>query len=318
MMQRITAAIASTAALALLSACGGGGGSSGSSTPPPPAETRLGLTADNQELVARTALAAISFSLEAAGRNGGTSDRVGAEAPTRRALAVSTENLPCPRGGRIVVTLDDANNNTLVDVGDTVTTDFQSCADADGVTTGRLVAQVREASSTIATSRLVLAMQVQNLLTVASNGDREGGSGDLTVTVADDGVGTSTLRVEATRMDLSGRLAGADYSHTVTQLRVESLFEARRFPQRTRLSATAQISSSAFGGLAVSLETPAEFIVLDPDEYPSSGQLLLRGAGGSQLRLAAVNAQQARLELDANGDSVFEASRTVPWTQLGF
>jgi hypothetical protein len=312
MMHRLTA----TLGLTLLSACGGGGGDAGST--PPPAQTVLTITADNQERVTRTALGAVSFSLNASSLGGGDALRGGSAAPTQRALAVSTENVPCPQGGRIVISADDVNNNNTVDAGDRLTTDFQSCADADGVTTGRLVATVREASNVLFSSRIVLGVQLQSLLVVAPNGDREGGSGEMTVTATADGTGTSAILVEAARLDLSGRLAGTDYSHTVTQLRVQSQTETRSVPSRTRLSASAQIASSSFGGLSVSVETQPEFVLLDTDDFPSSGAALVRGAGGSQLRLTAVNAQQGRLELDANGDGVFEASRTLPWSQLGF
>lgn len=310
MMQRLA-----TLSLILLAACGGGGESAG---PPPAVETRLALSPDNQERVARGALQALNFSLDAASFGQGSPQIGGAAAPPVRALAVRTENVPCPRGGRLVVGFDDANNNGLPDAGDQITTELIDCAEQDGsVSTGKLVARITAFEASLGSSRVAISLDVQALSTVAANGDRQSGNGLLTASVAMTGTGVQTVTVESQRLDLAARVAGVDSNLTATGLRLTAITQTRLTPGRTAIGLSAQLAGSAFGGLAVSVETPAEFLVLDGESTPRSGQLLVRGANGSQLRLVALDTQQARVELDANGDGSFERSATYTWAQLG-
>jgi hypothetical protein len=53
----------------------------------------------------------------------------------------------------------------------------------------------------------------------------------------------------------------------------------------------------------------------DADLYPTSGQIVATGAVGS-LRTTALNTTNVQIELDANGDGIYEASKVVLWTAL--
>ena len=51
------------------------------------------------------------------------------------------------------------------------------------------------------------------------------------------------------------------------------------------------------------------------DDYPRAGRLNVVGKNGS-LQATALSTTQVRIETDVNGDGQFDASTTVPWTQL--
>ncbi len=311
-----------TLGAAVLAACGGGG-SSPTSTPAP-AETRLALSAANQQAAARVAMTAIDFSLGAADMGSGRRSAL-ASLTRRQALAVRPlavvgpdATVPCPKGGSIVISLEDANRNGSLDQGDTLSTELRACNSDEGLISGKLVASVREFSSSQFSTRVVMALDVQNLSTQLANGDQQTGNGSFMVTLQDTGTGVSTVLVEAPRFELSGRRAGQTYSTQVSQLRVQTQDEANRVPQQTLLNASAtQIQSSEFGGLSVSLQTDPDFSILAGDIYPSSGAALVQGAGGSRIRLVALNAQQVRVDLDANGDGSYESNATYNWPLLG-
>ncbi len=61
-----------------------------------------------------------------------------------------------------------------------------------------------------------------------------------------------------------------------------------------------------YGYVTVSTSTPLR--VTDGDDNPSSGVLLLTGSGGSQARLTALDALTFQVEVDADGDTMFETT----------
>lgn len=314
-------------ATSLLAACGGGGGGSASAPPPAPVETRLQFSATNEEAVARAALGALDFTLSAAdlGQAPGSS---AAAAPQRQAFAapplqqplvVSNLNvtLPCPSGGRILISHDDANNNGSLDTGDSLSTELQGCTTTEGVGNGRLLMRVREFSSTFFSTLLGFDLDVQALSEQRPNGDLMQGSGRFSVTSSETGTGLRTLLVEVPSLSLSSRVANQTSTHQAVGLRAQTQRQANRVPLGTQIELSAtQLSSSDFGNRIVSLNTAPAFFVLDGDRYPSSGQLLVQGVGVSQLRIVALNASQLRLDRDADGDGSFESSRTLEWSRF--
>src|SRR5207244_3520497 len=57
------------------------------------------------------------------------------------------------------------------------------------------------------------------------------------------------------------------------------------------------------------------FASIDQD-FPDSGQLLISASTRSHIRVTAVSATQSRIEVDANGDGVYENTASVRWADL--
>lgn len=74
------------------------------------------------------------------------------------------------------------------------------------------------------------------------------------------------------------------------------------------------LDSSQLGGV-VEYSMPVVFQGFDSD-YPSSGQLLVTGAGGATVRLIAVDNVNVRIEIDADG--VAPVDETIGTTWVAF
>ena len=49
------------------------------------------------------------------------------------------------------------------------------------------------------------------------------------------------------------------------------------------------------------------------DQFPSSGQIIITGASGSKARQTAISNTQYSLEVDADGDDIYETVTTENW-----
>jgi hypothetical protein len=50
--------------------------------------------------------------------------------------------------------------------------------------------------------------------------------------------------------------------------------------------------------------------------YPSSGSMLVRESGGSAARLTAMSSTSVRIDVDADGDGVFESTMDRTWSDI--
>ena len=79
------------------------------------------------------------------------------------------------------------------------------------------------------------------------------------------------------------------------------------------------ITSSVIPG-TLKYSTPQELVGLSTEPYPRMGQMLLTGVSNSKLRLTIQGSGQpdgvVLVELDANGDDVYESSENYTWAEL--
>jgi hypothetical protein len=73
------------------------------------------------------------------------------------------------------------------------------------------------------------------------------------------------------------------------------------------------LRATALAG-TVYFETP-EALEGPMDDHPEAGVMILRGANGSRIRLTLLG-QDVRVELDADGDGVYEAAKIISWDDL--
>jgi hypothetical protein len=72
-------------------------------------------------------------------------------------------------------------------------------------------------------------------------------------------------------------------------------------------------SAKAGGSFAVATLTPIQ--LYDTDVYPHAGVVEMRGNTGV-MNLRVLSSEQVQVELDANGDGVFESSTPQTWDWL--
>jgi hypothetical protein len=75
-----------------------------------------------------------------------------------------------------------------------------------------------------------------------------------------------------------------------------------------------RVSCAAAGG-AVRIGTLAPVVQYGVEDYPWSCRIEAVGKTGS-LQATALSATQLRIDLDADGNGAFEASKTLLWIQL--
>lgn len=68
----------------------------------------------------------------------------------------------------------------------------------------------------------------------------------------------------------------------------------------------------------VDISTPAPFYFGSAtQDFPDSGQMVLRGANNASIRLTALSSPLITIALDLNGDGTYENTATLKWTDLG-
>lgn len=124
--------------------------------------------------------------------------------------------------------------------------------------------------------------------------------------------GTETVTASADRLTVDAN--GAVFIATSYEATIVDEGDEPDSPFEIEFATTS--SDPRLGG-TVTVETVARFKGLS-NGYPSEGTMLISGAGDTRIRLTALDATNVRLELDADGDGVFEPENTmmITWFEL--
>jgi hypothetical protein len=304
--RRVSAAIGTGL---LVAACGGGGGDG--------APALIDITAANRDSVAHAAAVAIlgpgaSNSIPALGSSGPMAAAWRATSGIvleRPQASIPTPPQQCAISGSVTVTFDDRNNNgVLMEVGESATLVFSQCQDdAHEVVSGTTVVTVTGSTQT--------RWDMTQLSQQATNG-RHGmmidGSFDLSCT-------EPTVTSTRCTFTASGPLRAVVHTHlfddTVTLQR--GFFEDATYETttaHTRSTVRGTVASNAAGG-AFSVTTDVAIGWFEADPYPHEGELRVSGNRGVML-VAPQSATQSRIDLDSEGDGMYEASKLEDWDWL--
>lgn len=298
-------------ALAAFAACGGGGGGGGPDL--------IDLTVGNRDTVSHAAAASLvvlgaSNSIPVLGGPGGVAVvRNVARVVRERPLGViSLPPEPCAVSGRVVLALDDLNNNGQLDLGEPVTIVYEACQDnAFDILNGTAVMTITGGTTTSFSATMTMSQLSQE----ATNGRHSmtlDGSLDLNCAL----LSSTSMRCTSTastpvRTTLRTHL----FTDTVTLQR--GFVEDATYDDgtgHTMSSVRGTIDSSAAGG-AFSVSTDATIGRLYADPYPHEGQIRVAGDRGTMV-IAPQSATQVRIDLDSNDDGAFESSEVEDWDWL--
>jgi hypothetical protein len=345
-MQPSRSFLLASTALTLLTACGsgGGGGDAPASAPAP----TVAITAGNQTAVARATLsgglalagsqtvqsaaaspaAPAAAALEVPATSGtlrgvvaqalahGMLKRPRAAPGAVKPLAVVSETRNCALSGTVTMTTDDRDNNGVISAGDTESIAFNQCRDSTvSLRNGTTVLTVTGVTSDTETRlELSATLAFQQL---AIEQDQAATRIDGTVAVAL--LETPTLfRLTLTvASGLTVAASGPGYSDSITydpgmRFAIES---SSANPPSVTTRFDGSFSATSLGG-RITVATPQPVRRLARDTYPSSGQILVTGSGGSQERITVLSNAQVRIELDADGNGIFETVSIVLWSTL--
>jgi hypothetical protein len=235
-------------------------------------------------------------------------------------LTIAPETIPCSVSGSLTVTIADADNNNEVSAGDTMTFTFNQCreAPADSINGSMAVTLSRfDIVNGLVSFAGTLAMQQLSAVEGARTSTLNGSLGMTYTTL-------STLRTQFTLVvgaaGLSASVNGGGLADSVmfepdfTLNETVTLSTALNGVNTWTSSLSGGFSASSIGG-RVLLEAPVPLVQMENEAYPRSGTMRVVGTG-SALRLQALSATMVRIELDANLDGTYEASKDVAWTTL--
>ena len=295
-------------ALAAFAACGGGGGGGGPDL--------IDLTAANRDTVAHAAAAGmlpLSF-LDSipvfAGPGGVATLRNVAQLARERPMAlIPYPPQPCAVAGRVLLTLDDLNSNSQIDLGEPLTIVFEACQDgAYDVFNGTAVMTVTGGSNTTASFTFAMTQLSQQ----AVNG-RHGLTLDGTLNVEAAELSSNAFRWT---MTAATQVRAGVHTHLFDDsLELLAGFVEEEIADGATGHVTSNmrgtINSTAAGG-AFSVATDTAIGRLYADPYPHEGRLRVSGDRGTML-IAPQSATQVRIDLDSDDDGTFESSEIEDW-----
>ena len=312
---------------AIIAGCGGSsdGGGIGVGAPPasvPPPD--LELTSNNGMQVLQAAYLTASSSGDMAGlvtntgisADPGTVSKLPGQLSKPLSLAVSSvpvgpETVPCNVSGTITISGELENPLTL-SPGDTIDIDADNCDDGLGEVTGGLISTTVDAfAGDIASGAYDMTMTI-----VLTN---------FQVTTADDVLlsnGDVTVMLDTTTPLFVDASVRGDSVATSSNARTETLYEyltaqtidSGITPSPFTMTASGTIDSSELGGV-VEYSVPVTFQGFDND-YPSSGEFLVTGAGGSTIRLVTVDNVNIIIEIDSDGVAPAEETINTTWAEF--
>lgn len=308
-----------TAGIVTTIATGGGGGGGSVAMR---ADPTLLITAENGEAVSTTVLAGAVAMFEISEATQGpllspsasvtpNAHRIGDLAHTYAELQIEGLVQNCIISGTVTLSGDVAQSNTLT-AGDSVTAVFDNCDDNDGfLIDGELSLDVVSVSGDFGSElyRLTLDMVLTDLV-VTGGSETVSGDGDVTLTI--DSLDFPVLVTALSGSELTVGTGNED----ITFRNFDQVFEVDLgvVPEPVSAEVNGRIQSTVLGG-SVDYQTVVT-IRASGDDDPYSGEILIKGADSSQVRIVIVSNQAVRLEIDLEGDGVVDEYIDTTWPVL--
>lgn len=209
-------------------------------------------------------------------------------------------------GGSMTMVWNDADNSGTTTSGDSFSMTLVDCDDSGDTISGAIILENLTLSGDPVSGNFVVSMRMTvDSLTITSGLETSTLDGEVTalLSVVGDQL-TFMFRLNAT-------FSGGDVS----------LFAGTSIDSTVN-TATGDFTYVANGGLDVSplgsvyYRTAVPFTGNGAADYPSAGSLLIRGGGGSSVRLTALDATQAQLDVDEDGDGTYETEIVTTWVDL--
>lgn len=328
-------------AIPLFISCGGGGGG-GSSTP---TTSTVAITSDNAVPVASEILTSGSLLSESAQ---GTGENLTGAVSTDQAKGLGIVDvvfsqmkniqqneadllgdssatgvmqngtMQCDLGGSVSATVNDRDNSGTLSTGDSISMTFTNCSmSADGgvgTMNGRMSMEIHSISGDLVNSGsfdvgVTMTSMVMNLPEVSATL-----SGDMRLQMTFSG-SSLNFTASGTRLSYSEANRARTLAHYSLYLSTPNAMATWTYRYRGSLQ-----SSQVLGG-TVSFQSMADLTGSSTD-FPSAGQIEVTGTkpegaeNNSSLYMTVLNNTTVQLDIDANGDGVYEDTQMVAWSQL--
>jgi hypothetical protein len=303
-------------ACAGLFGCGGGGGGGGGPTGlTPPPSTPIAITAAN---ISQVADASLAPSVGGTGAFGASSSAAAPESNSRALLramqAVSTQAKKPRSSSGLSDAPDDgacsvSGSVTITSSGTSSSIRFNNCSDSVGQSINGFVSAtgVNETATTYAASFSV------DITFTETGSQTLRLVGNFSISETCDALGNNCTGT------FSGSSLGAAHGAEVWFVSSFSITSVEN-GGFTDVTASYTVSSSDLNGsVQVSTSGPIRFVT--GATYPQSGVINVTGAANSSARITInnsnpVDTNAVQVQVDANGDAVFETTNSYSWNQL--
>lgn len=233
---------------------------------------------------------------------------------TQFALQTLGDEFDCVTGS-VVITENDTPPVGELNVGDTITATFNACTDEFGDEyNGTMTVGITQLTGDPDNPPFTIGISVTFNLTITEDGDTFTATGGFNFTLSNDGAGRISIVMSGTNFSLSGMMDGAPINESLTNFRYELTYDENTGDYTVDFSGT--ISTGDLGG-AVTFDTPTPFQGTTSEEFflenPTSGVLVVSGAGGSQAILTVTGMNTVRIDIDEDGDGTFETTINTTW-----
>jgi hypothetical protein len=314
--------------VAVLSACSGGG----DSEPNPVADNRpaVVLSASNYEVAAKEVMSGSSNAANLAEFSGfltGAEVRAGISfsqfVQMKYPLAVNAakqaaylsgvtvnESEACSEGGTVTYSgnVGDEYNPSR---GDDITVTANNCREYGSTINGSMRLRIVNVTGNIDSYPFSVEIEASTDNFGASSG-----------TVTYQSTGSLKMRVNAT--NYSSQNLNITIPSMVSTVSADGKTETFRYLNYglDMIASGSMVSLSINGGLNVpsldgnllNMQTSQPFVFYS--DYPSSGSAIVTTASGEKMRISSSSASTALIELDANSDGTYEASKSMLWSQV--
>lgn len=237
-------------------------------------------------------------------------------APQSVTGATITTSESCSGGGSVSLSINDANGNGVVDVGDSIRLVALNCVEQGETMNGAMSVTVTASSGSASSGgnySMGMGITLENFSSRSATGVSTGnGRMDFTETQAGS---TLTTIVQARSVSVVNTIGNASSTRSLSDYTVQSVTTTTAGVASVSLSVNGTFTSTALDSKSLTVSTLRPFVSTASSIYPTSGQFQVTGASGSNLRLTA-QAANVLIELDADGNGNFETSISKPWSQL--
>jgi uncharacterized repeat protein (TIGR01451 family) len=213
------------------------------------------------------------------------------------------ETEPCPDGGSIHYSGTINNDGT-----GTLTATYNNCRTGQETANGQV-------TLTVSAFNLTFFIPTDSTFTISS------------LTITGPGINqtfTGTLRdqiniitnTETLTFNIDTRDNASGESISAENLIVVDAYNNILSPSSYTETITGRVRDSVHGSVDVVTVVALVFSSLN-QLLPDSGQLILTGAANAHIRVTALSAVLVKVELDLDGDNVYELAATLKWTELG-
>lgn len=305
-------------AAAVMAACGGGGGGDD-----PLGD--IGVAAANQDQLTRSAMVSLAGGLATdgltlSGRSGANAigSRVralAASADGRKRAAALTAPLvePCVLSGSTTSFFDDVNNNLMLDLNEPLTIVFTACRDDAQAPDQEINGTLVETVAAVRSTGLTISVGAQ-AYTTTWTGHSVRMDGGFSMAIDDTSATTGRLVLGIGNALVLAAVTPVWTDRITLQAGYQAVLAVDTVAGSTSTTASGTVRSDAAGGY-VTTRTVEPVVQFPSDPYPRSGRVQVFGRTGS-LQATVLSTSQVQIDLDADGNGAYEASKTVGWDQI--